>query len=160
MAGRFEVTSPAFRDGDRIPEAHTCDGVDTKPALRIVGLPDETISLAVIFDDPDSPHGTWVHWLSWDIRPEHAEWEAGEDLTVRGAREGKTSWNDRPPGYHGPCPGQGEHRYFFRVYALDTLLELPSGTDRETLERAMEGHVLAEATLIGRYIKRANRRVQ
>lgn len=156
MSG-MEVSSPAFAKGDDIPEKHTCDGIDVKPPLRIFGRPPGTRSFAIVFDDPDSKAGTWVHWLVWDIPSEVTSWGADEDLTERGAVEGQTTWKDRPPGYYGPCPRQGEHRYFFRVYALDAQLGLPSGADRATLERAMEGHVLAEAAVMGRYVRRENR---
>jgi Raf kinase inhibitor-like YbhB/YbcL family protein len=158
MAATLRVESPAFRDGASIPDVHTCDGGDVLPPLVVHGVPAGTATLAVIFDDPDSPSGTWVHWLLWDLPARHAQWDAGADLTRLGAVQGRTTWKDRPPAYYGPCPGRGTHRYFFRVFAVDTVSGLPSGADRAALERALDGHVLASGTLMGRYVRRENRR--
>jgi len=152
----MQITSPAFTDGQPIPIEYTCEGADVSPELRWSGVPERARSLALIVDDPDAPDPkapkrTWVHWVLYDL-PSSADrlGKGGKPLPV-GAREGRNDW-DRV-GYGGPCPPIGEHRYFFKLYALDVELgDLTEPTKRE-LEQAMTGHVLAEAELVGTYKK-------
>jgi len=141
------VESPAFQNGAAIPARYTADGADVSPPLVIRGVPEGTRSLALVMDDPDAPMGTWVHWVAWNLPADTSEIPEGG--LPESAVEGVNSWGRR--GYGGPAPPSGTHRYFFRVYALDTALELPVTTDKAGLLAAMEGHVLAEAVLMGRY---------
>jgi Raf kinase inhibitor-like YbhB/YbcL family protein len=145
MAG-IEITSEAFEEGDAIPRRHTCEGEDLSPPLSWTGAPEGTRSLALIVDDPDAPVGTFTHWLAWGIDP-------GADLGEGEAapREGRNDFGE--VGYRGPCPptGHGRHRYFFRLHALDAELDLERGAGRDELERALEGHVLETAELVGGY---------
>lgn len=143
----MELSSPAFAHNGSIPSLYTCDGEDRNPPLKISGVPLHAKSLVLIHDDPDAPMGTWVHWLLWNIDPETEE--IPEDSVPQGAVEGTTSWGKT--GYGGPCPPSGTHRYLFKLYALDTLLGLPSSADKDRLERALEGHIIAQAELIGLY---------
>jgi Raf kinase inhibitor-like YbhB/YbcL family protein len=141
------ITSPAFKEGDTIPKKYTCDGENLSPPLSWSGLPDGTQSLALIVDDPDAPVGTWVHWVLYAI-PAHL------DSLIEGCSgigtECETDF--RRPGYGGPCPPRGKpHRYFFKLYALDTTLKLPPGVKKAGVERAMQGHVLAQGQLMGKY---------
>jgi Raf kinase inhibitor-like YbhB/YbcL family protein len=151
----MRLTSTAFENGGSIPTTYTCEGEDRSPPLVIHDVPQSAKSLALIVDDPDAPDPaapkrTWVHWVICNIPPNaHTLSEGGGDFP--GATEGKNDW-DRV-GYGGPCPPIGRHRYFFRLYALDTLLpELTEPTKAE-LERAMEGHVVGQAELVGTYQK-------
>jgi Raf kinase inhibitor-like YbhB/YbcL family protein len=151
MRMSFKLTVRAFDDGSEIPARFTCDGGDLSPALRWTGEPSETKSFALIMDDPDAPGGTWNHWLVWDIPSDiHALPEGNEHLSY-----GKSGPNDfRRRGYGGPCPpkGGGPHRYFFRLFALDTpTLGLSPGAKRSALDKALRKHALAETEYIGRY---------
>lgn len=146
----MEISSPAFTHNGSIPAQYTCDGDDKSPPLRISGVPRGAKSLALIHDDPDAPMGTWVHWLLWNINPLTEEIE--ENGVPPGAIEGTTSWGNT--GYGGPCPPSGTHRYFFKLYALDTILDLPSSADMAKLEEAMASHILAKSELIGLYSRR------
>lgn len=141
------VSSPAFSHQGTIPARFTCDGQDASPPLRFGNIPPGAGSLALIMDDPDAPAGTWVHWVAWNIPPGIAE--LGEGSAPEGMRQGLNSWNRN--SYGGPCPPSGTHRYFFKVYALDSVLELPSSTTRAGLEKAMNGHVLGSGELMGTY---------
>ncbi len=141
------IRSPAFDDGARIPVRYTADGPDLSPPLRISGVPVGTASLALIVDDPDAPVGTWVHWVVWNVPPGAPSFPEGG--TPDGAVEGRNSWGRS--GWGGPSPPSGTHRYFFKVYALDTVLDLPPTAGKDQLVRAMEGHVLAKAQLMGTY---------
>jgi Raf kinase inhibitor-like YbhB/YbcL family protein len=149
----FGLTSTAFADGTPVPRLHTCDGEDLSPPLTWTGVPVTTRSFALIADDPDAPRGTWVHWLLWNLPADAAELGAGVPTRPElpsGARQGINDSGDI--GYGGPCPPPGKpHRYFFRLYALDTSLNLPPGVDRSDLEAAFDGHVLAQAVLMGTY---------
>lgn len=143
----LRITSPAFADSQPIPIRCTADGMDVNPELRIDGVPDGTTSLALIVDDPDAPMGTWVHWVLWNIPP-------GTTVIPEGSEPdrsvcGRNSW--RRTGYGGPSPPSGTHRYFFKLYALDGELDLPPSAGKAELERAMEGHILATAQLMGTY---------
>ncbi len=143
----MEIKSPEFKNGGPIPVKFTCDGEDISPPLAISGVPGGAKSLALIMDDPDAPGGTWVHWVVWNIEPDTDE--IGEGELPFSSAEGVTSAKTR--GDHGPCPPQGKHRYFFKLFALDTALEISEDTDRGGLEEAMKGHVMAEAELMGIY---------
>ena len=154
----LEIRSPRFRDGGEIPREYTCEGRDVSPPLTWSGVPEGARSLALVVDDPDAPdprnpRTTWVHWVLYDLPPDAtglAEAVALKDLP-RGTREGRNDW--KRTGYGGPCPPIGRHRYFHKLYALDRQLgDLGSPTKAE-LERAMDGHVLAKAELVGTYEK-------
>lgn len=141
------ILTPAFKNGENIPSKYTCDGDNVNPRLEISDVPAEAKSLILIMDDPDSPSGTWLHWSVWNIDPKTTE--IPENSVPQGAVEGMTGFGET--GYGGPCPHSGEHRYFFRLYALDSKLDLPAGASRPELERAMDGHILAGAELMGLY---------
>lgn len=143
----MKITSTAFEHEGTIPARYTCDGEDVNPPLAIADVPAEAKTLALIVDDPDSPTGTWLHWSAWNIPP--GTREIGEGTLSASAVEGTTTFGET--GYGGPCPHQGEHRYFFRLYALNTELALAPGALRVDLEHAMAGHIVAEAELMGRY---------
>ena len=141
---QLTVTSPAFEQNQPIPEKYTCNGKDINPPLNIEGIPDDARSLALILDDPDAVGGTYDHWVVWNI-PSAAN-KIAED-SVPGV-EGLNSGGER--GYSGPCPPRGKpHRYIFRIAALDSLLELDAGSTKRDLERAMQGHIIAEGRLTG-----------
>lgn len=142
----MKLTSPIFDHKGVIPARYTCDGADTNPPLAIADVPTEAKSLVLIMDDPDAPAGTWDHWIVWNIPPSVGSIAESEE--PEGVHGAGTSGNR---SYHGPCPPDREHQYFFRLYALDTLLDLPEGSFKTEVSRAMEGHVVAEAELIGRY---------
>jgi Raf kinase inhibitor-like YbhB/YbcL family protein len=144
---QFTIRSPAFEHGRPIPVRFTDDGEDVNPELQLAGVPAAAKSLALIMDDPDAPMGTWVHWVVWGISPEDTV--IPEDGLPAGAAEGLNSWGRS--GYGGPAPPSGTHRYFFKAYALDTTLELPSTATKKELEAAMEGHVIARAQIMGTY---------
>jgi len=151
----MEITSQAFTPGSFIPSRHTCDGPNVSPPLSFSGAPPGTKSLALISDDPDAPGGTWVHWVVWNIpagAPGLKEGVPARDELPDGTRQGTTDF--RRIGYGGPCPPSGTHRYSFRLYALDTTLDLPSSTLKTSLEAAMRGHVLAQAELTGKYARK------
>jgi len=147
----FQLFSTAFADGGWIPALHTCEGADLSPALEWSGEPAGTRSVALIVDDPDAPAGIWNHWLLWDIHP------ATHNL-AQGFKAGAVGLSGRNDfgrtGYGGPCPpkGHGPHRYFFKLYALGLeSLGLQEGKKRADLDRAISGHVLAEAQFMGRF---------
>lgn len=141
------ISSPAFENNKEIPSKYTCDGENINPSLQISKVPEGTQSLVLIMDDPDAPAGTWVHWIIWNIDPKTAE--VAENSVPPGGVGGVTSFGST--GYGGPCPPSGTHRYFFKLYALDTKLDLPSEADKAQLEKAMEGHILDQAELVGLY---------
>ncbi|MBI4193004.1 MAG: YbhB/YbcL family Raf kinase inhibitor-like protein [Candidatus Colwellbacteria bacterium] len=153
----MELTSGAFRDGERMPSKHTCDGANTHPPLSWDGVPEGTRSLALIMEDPDVPRqlrpdGMFDHWLHWNIPASARAVGEGEELP---GVSGKTTHGMR--GYFGPCPPDREHRYFFKLYALDTLLDLSPDATKDELLDAADGHVLDRAELVGRY-ERARRK--
>jgi Raf kinase inhibitor-like YbhB/YbcL family protein len=147
MMNKLVITSPAFENNGFIPSKYTCDGEDVNPAIRIDGLPEGTLSLVLIVDDPDAPMGTWDHWIVWNIPPI----KIIEENSVPGI-EGLNDF--RKHTYGGPCPPSGIHRYFFKVYALNTQLVLSSTSKKREVEKAMRGHILAQGELIGRYKRR------
>lgn len=146
----LSISSSAFAANDFFPKKYTCDGEDVNPPLEITGVPTNARSLALIVDDPDAPGGTWTHWTAWNISPETHE--IPERSIPSGAVEGMTSFGK--PGYGGPCPPSGAHRYFFKLFALDTMLDLPAGATRRELEQAMRGYAIEQAELMGKYQRR------
>jgi Raf kinase inhibitor-like YbhB/YbcL family protein len=151
----MELKSSAFTAGGMIPKKHTCDGPDISPPLSWSDIPGKVKSLALIADDPDAPMGTWVHWVAWNIPPDVRGLEEGvpkQDSLPNGMKQGTTDF--RSIGYGGPCPPSGTHRYFFKLYALDTSLNLPPSTTKKDLERAMQGHLLQQVELMGKYARK------
>lgn len=151
----MELKSTAFEAGGMIPKQFTCDGPNISPPLSWTTVPHGTKSLALICDDPDAPMGMWVHWVLFNLPAETRE--LPENLPPQknlpnGARQGINDF--RKIGYGGPCPPAGEHRYYFKLYALDALLELEAGANKADLLHAMEGHILAESRLMARYRRR------
>ncbi|MBU1852787.1 MAG: YbhB/YbcL family Raf kinase inhibitor-like protein [Candidatus Omnitrophica bacterium] len=143
----MKLTSPEFENNSVIPGKFTCQGEDVNPALLIEGVPENAKTLALIVDDPDAPMGTWIHWVVYNI-PIISRIE--EDSIP-----GKQGTNDFGRNdYGGPCPPSGTHRYFFKIYALDTELDLKEGIHKRDLENAMEGHIMDKAELIGLYKKK------
>ncbi len=153
----LRLTSPDFAPNGKIPSRYTCEGQDISPALSWFGLPTGTKSLALIVDDPDAPDPkapkmTWVHWVLYDLPASATGLPEGVSKAglSHGTKEGMNDW--KRTGYGGPCPPVGEHRYFFKLYALDTVLDLGTPTKKQ-LEDAMKGHILAKAELVGKYEK-------
>ena len=150
----MELKSSAFATGGMIPTKYTCDGPDVSPPLSWSDVPAAAKSLALIADDPDAPMGTWVHWVAWNIPPNAGGLEEGvpkKDSLPNGMKQGMTDF--RSIGYGGPCPPSGTHRYFFKLYALDTSLNLPPSTTKKDLEKAMQGHLLQRGELLGKYAR-------
>ena len=150
----LELSSPAFADGEAIPARYTCTGDDISPALQWRGVPESSRSLALIMDDPDAPGKTWVHWVVYNLPPDSTglpEAIHADDDLPGDAVHGRNSWGRND--YGGPCPPSGTHRYFFKLYALDTMLDLPPGAPKQDVLGAMEGHILAEAQWMGTYQK-------
>lgn len=149
----FELKSTAFVHEGEIPKKHTCDGPDVSPALTWGEAAPGAKSLVLVMDDPDAPAGTWVHWVLYDLSPTARSLPEGlaKDPELKdGSRQGKNDFGRT--GYGGPCPPRGPaHRYFFRMYALDTKLSLRPGVSRAEVDKAMKGHVLTQAELMGRY---------
>lgn len=144
----MKITSPVFEHNQDIPKKYTCQGEDVNPPLEISDVPSEAKSLVLIMDDPDAPMGTWDHWIVWNINPEVKKIE--ENTTPEGV-VGENSWNKN--NYGGPCPPSGKHRYFFKLYALDTKLTLKSNKGKKAVEKAMKNHILKQTELIGLYQK-------
>jgi Raf kinase inhibitor-like YbhB/YbcL family protein len=156
----MDLSSTAFTQGSDMPSRYTCEGDDLAPPLRWSDVPDRTRSLALIVDDPDAPDPaapttTWVHWVLFDIAPDASAIPEGGRPLPDGSREGLNDW--QRTGYGGPCPPVGRHRYFFKLYALDTLLPHLDNPTKGALELAMQGHVLAQAQLVGTYQKHKGR---
>jgi len=148
----IEIESSAFDNQGMIPERFTCDGEDISPPLSWKNVPEQTKSLAVLCDDPDAPMGTWVHWVIYNLPPETRELK--ENITPERKMEngGIQGMNDfKKIGYGGPCPPGGTHRYFFKVYALDTEINLDPGATKQQLLTTMEGHILAKGDMMGKY---------
>ncbi|CRX38664.1 YbhB/YbcL family Raf kinase inhibitor-like protein [Estrella lausannensis] len=142
----MRLESSAFNGGQPIPERYTCDGEDVSPPLQISDVPKGCKSLAMFVDDPDAPVGTFDHWIVWNLHPKTNDLAEGVSLP----HEGENGFGT--VGWRGPCPPRGSpHRYFFRLYALDTMLPLREGSNREEVEEAMEGHILEKAELMGTY---------
>lgn len=149
----FALTSTAFANGGGIPTKHTCDGADLSPELNWNNAPAGTRSFALIADDPDAPVGTWTHWTIWNIPANAAVLPEGVPKTAESSDGTRQGTNDfKRIGYGGPCPPSGKpHRYFFRLYALDTKLDLKAGAGRSELEHAIKGHVLSQTELMSTY---------
>ncbi|MBS1271579.1 MAG: hypothetical protein MAGBODY4_00711 [Candidatus Marinimicrobia bacterium] len=148
----IKLTSSAFEQGGMIPVKHTCDGEDVSPPLSWSGIPDSAESLALIADDPDAPGQTWVHWVLFNLLAEVTSLDENlstEATLENGAIQGITDFGSH--GYGGPCPPGGTHRYFFKIYALDTTLNLDSNTRKSDVVKAMDGHILAKGELVGKY---------
>jgi Raf kinase inhibitor-like YbhB/YbcL family protein len=149
----FSITSPSFSAGGAIPKKFTCDGPDVSPQLSWKGAPAGTQTFALIVDDPDSPVGTWVHWVLYDVPANTTELPEGlekKEQLAGGALQGRNDFHKT--GYGGPCPPAGKpHRYFFKLYALDTKLNLRAGATKPDVERAMRSHILDQTELMGRY---------
>ena len=141
------VRSVAFSNGGHIPPKYSCEGDNVNPALEISSVPEETISLAIIMEDPDAANVIFTHWIVWNIEPH----EPIAENSVPGI-SGRNSFGKT--GYGGPCPPSGSHRYFFKIFALDTHLDLAAGSDKNALQKAMQGHVLASGELMGYYKKK------
>ena len=146
---KMKITSSAFQEGAIIPSKFTCDGADTSPPLQIADVPSGAKSLALIVDDPDAPSGLFTHWMVWNISPQTNI--IGEGSTPQGV-QGTNDFGKS--GYGGPCPPSGMHRYYFKIFALDKTLDLPPGAKRKELDKAMNGHVIAQGQLMGRYSKK------
>ena len=140
------LSSSAFENDGTIPSEYTCDGSNVSPPLTITNVPTNTQSLALIVEDPDAPRGTVTHWIVWNIPPQKSQFYKGEKI---GFPQGMTVFGTTD--YGGPCPPSGTHRYFFKLYALDTTLDLVDGSTKENLVKSMNGHILGQATLIGKY---------
>jgi Raf kinase inhibitor-like YbhB/YbcL family protein len=143
----MDLTSPDFENNTLIPSKFTCDGEDINPSLEIAGVPGDAESLVLIMDDPDAPEGTWTHWTVWNIDPDTRL--IGSGVVPVGAIEGMTSFGSS--GYGGPCPPSGTHRYLFKLYALNSVLDIGNKASVEELEEGMKGKTIAEAQLIGLY---------
>ena len=156
LKSNIQMTSSAFRDGGDIPSRYTCDGENVSPPLRWDGAPSDTRTFALIADDPDAPGGTWVHWVLYNIPggiTELAEAGSVGEATSEGALNGTNDFKQL--GYGAPCPPPGRpHRYFFKLYALDAQVDLEAGATEESLLSAMEGHVVGEAQVVGKYQRR------
>jgi len=146
MTRILSLTSPAFEHEASMPSKYTCDGENTSPPLSWSGISEGTASLALIMDDPDAPGGTWDHWIVFNIPPSVEG--VGEGEEPEGV-PGKSSFGRG--GYGGPCPPSGLHRYIFRLYALDTMLDIPEGSSKIEALRSMEGHIIERAELTGTY---------
>jgi Raf kinase inhibitor-like YbhB/YbcL family protein len=149
----FQIKSSAFLTGGAIPQKFTCDGSDASPQLTWTDPPSKTQSFALIMDDPDAPAGTWVHWVIYDLPANSRELAEGvtrQEQLSNGARQGRNDFGKI--GYGGPCPPPGKpHRYFFKLFALDARLDLKAGGRKSDVERAMQGHILAQTEWMGRY---------
>jgi Raf kinase inhibitor-like YbhB/YbcL family protein len=151
----MQLTSPAFQEGQPVPRQHTGDGQDVSPALAWADPPAGANSFALVCEDPDAPRKTWSHWVIFNLPADARGLDEGmpaQETLPGGARQGKNDFGN--VGYGGPAPPRGKpHRYFFKLYALDTLVDLPAGASRADLLGAVEGHVLAEAQLMGTYAR-------
>lgn len=141
----MRIICPTFTHEGNIPKKYTCDGDNINPPLHISDIPSAAKSLALVVEDPDSPHGTFTHWVVYDI-------PVGIEAIHENTRPGTDGVNDfKEAAYGGPCPGSGRHRYYFKLYGLDSQLDLQPGRSREELEQAMKGHVIATAEVMGKY---------
>lgn len=143
----LKVSSPAFKNNGDIPRQYTCDGSNVNPPLTIENVPPSTESMAMIVDDPDAPGKTWVHWVVWNMPASTSE--ISENSVPKDAAQGINDFGNN--SYGGPCPPSGTHRYFFKLYALDIMLQLGSRSTKSDLEGAMRGHIVGQTELIGLY---------
>ncbi len=146
---KMKITTSAFQEGGNIPSKFSCDGADTSPPLQIADVPSGAKSLVLIVDDPDAPSGLFTHWTVWNISPQTSS--IAEGNTPNGV-QGTSDFGKS--GYGGPCPPSGTHRYYFKIFALDRELDLPSGAKRGQLDAAMKGRVIAQGELMGRYSRK------
>jgi Raf kinase inhibitor-like YbhB/YbcL family protein len=150
----LHLVSSAFKEGENIPSIYTCDSTNVSPALHWNNPFKNTKSFALIMDDPDAPMGTWVHWVLYNIPASDTALSSSsvkDSVWANGTKQGVTSF--RTLGYGGPCPPSGVHHYYFKLYALDTLFQLPAGKGKQQLLNTMKGHILGEADLMGKYKK-------
>jgi Raf kinase inhibitor-like YbhB/YbcL family protein len=145
----MNITSPVFKNGERIPQKYTCEGLNVSPPLKFIDVPSSAMSLVLMVEDPDAEARPWVHWLVFNIPPDASGFD--EASFSKGSTLGLCNGNTF--GYEGPCPPSGEHKYFFKLYALDKILNIPDESDRKKVLKEMEGYVLAEAELFGKYEK-------
>ena len=145
----MKIASSVFKNGGKIPVKYTCEGPNISPPLSFEDVPRNARSLVLLVEDPDAPAKPWVHWLVFNIPSTATGFE--ENSIAAGAVEGLCNGNTF--GYEGPCPPENEHRYFFRLYALDKVLSIPAESDRKVVMKEMEGHILEESTLMGIYQK-------
>ena len=144
---KMEIKSSAFSNKDNIPSKYTCDGENISPPLDITGIPKDTKSLVLIVDDPDAPTKVWVHWVVWNILTDSLS--ILEDTAPIRAVQGVNDFGNN--NYGGPCPPSGNHRYMFKLYALDAFLEIPETSEKQDVETAMEGHIIEKQVLQGNY---------
>ena len=150
----LEIKSPAFENNEMIPKQYSCDGENFSPPLLWNNIPLDSKSLALICDDPDAPAGTWVHWIIYNMPPTSKGLQEGVLPLQNFAHDTKQGITDfKKIGYGGPCPPSGTHRYFFKLYALNTKLNLEAGATKKQLEDAMKKHIIAQAELVGKYKK-------
>ena len=150
--GSIKLTSTAFKEGEPIPRQYTCDGVNVSPSLEWSGVPKSAKTLVIFADDPDAPAGAWVHWVLYNLPADNigmVENLPATDELRAGGFQGKNDFGKI--GYGGPCPPSGTHRYFFKIYALDSELPLKASATKAEVEKAMEGHVVAQGQLMGTY---------
>jgi Raf kinase inhibitor-like YbhB/YbcL family protein len=150
----MRISTPAFHEAGTIPAKYTCDGENISPPLEWADVPAEAKTLALIMDDPDAPKGLFLHWLLYDIPVSEKGLTEGVgtvDATAGGGKQGRNGFGN--VAYGGPCPPSGTHRYFLHLYALDAALGMPAGAGRQDVEKAMRGHVLGQADLMGRYAR-------
>ena len=148
----MKITSSAFKEGEMIPSKYTCDGENISPQMQWTGFPEKTKSFALICDDPDAPSGDWVHWVVYNIPQSVTQLPENfpkDKTTGDGTKLGTTDF--RKTGYGGPCPPGGTHRYYFKLYALDILSDKEAGLTKAGLIKEMEGHILSQAQLMGKY---------
>ena len=151
----FKITSNSFKDGEMIPDKYTCEGDNISPNLKWDNLPEGTKSLSLIMEDVDSIIGIWVHWILFNIPADQKELQEDiprDKVLANGSMQGVTNFEST--GYGGPCPRIGTHRYYFRFFALDSVLDIEPGATKEQLLKEMEGHVIATSELMGRYRKK------
>ena len=146
---KMKITSSAFQQGGNIPSKFSCDSANANPPLQISDVPPEAKSLVLIVDDPDAPSGLFTHWAVWNVSPQTTT--IAERSTPKGV-QGTSDFGKS--GYGGPCPPSGAHRYYFKIFALDRDLDLPSAAKRSQLDAAMKGHVVAQGELMGRYARK------
>lgn len=151
----MKISSPVFIDGELLPAKYTCDGAGISPPIQWQDLPANTKSLALIYDDPDAPYGTWVHWVLYNLPPTVSALDEGITTLPSGTQVGLNSWPHAK--YGAPCPPSGEHRYIFHLYALDVVLNLSAPVTSKKLRQEMRPHLLATATLMGCYRRAATK---
>lgn len=145
----MKISSPVFHEGEKIPRKYSCEGPNISPPLNFEDVPAEAKSLVLMVEDPDAQARPWVHWLVFNIPPDAGGFPEGD--VSEGSTQGLCNGNTF--GYEGPCPPENEHSYLFKLYALDIRLDIPDASDRKRVLREMNGHVIAESVLTGKYQK-------